>query len=235
MEDKMFKFKAISLSLLAFSSVTYHAQAAQMEFERRSPEPSTYSPHQQRLVPSPMKVKKTLTIDHPIQAEGMCQLKDPSLSEIHLSDFYVGHQLESGYFVKDYSIPVTIETINPSVKILSLKCCGLTDDLLRGITEFKSLEALYLDGNFLTDQTAILLSGMENLRVISLASNDDISNNTLRTLLVKPNVEVLNVSFNSKIDSEGGQLILSSNKGIKVDVRQTSIPTKMQLEIKKRQ
>jgi Leucine-rich repeat (LRR) protein len=181
-----------------------------------------------------MKAKKTLTIDHPILAEGIHQLKDSSLSEIHLSDVYVGHHLESGYFVKDYSIPVTIETINPGVEILSLKSCGLTDDLARGITEFKSLKALYLDGNFLTDQTAILLSGMEKLRVISLALNEDISNNALQTLLAMPNLEELDVSFNDKIDSDGGKLILNSDKKIRVKVSQTSIPLKMQLEIKKR-
>ena len=231
----MFNFKATVLSLLSFSSVAYHAQAAQMEFDRRSPEPSTYSAHQQRLVSSPMKAKKTLTISHPIQAEGMYLLKDSSLSEIHLKGVYVGHQLESGYFVKDYSIPVTIEIINPAVEVLSLESCGLTDELVSGITRFKSLKALYLDGNFLTDQTAILLASMERLKVISLALNEDISINALRTLLAMPNLEELDLSFNKKIDSEGGKLILTNDNKIKVIVKQTSIPTRMQLEIKKRQ
>ena len=91
-----------------------------------------------------------------------------------------------------------------------------------------------MDGNFLTDQTAILLSGMEKLRVISLALNEDISNNALQTLLAMPNLEELDVSFNDKIDGEGGKLILNSDKKIRVKVSQTSIPLKMQLEIKKR-
>lgn len=230
----MFNLKSIVLSCLSFISCVCHSHAAQMEFDRRSPEPSTYSPHQQRLVPSPMKVKKTLAIDHPILAEDMHQLKNPNLTEIHLKDFCVGHYLESGYFQEDFSIPITIETINPSVEVLSLKCCGLTDDHLKRITEFKSLRTLNLEANFLTDQTAFLVASMENLRVISLALNEHVSNNALKELLAMPNLEELDVSFNKKIDSEGGKLILTNNKKIKVDVRQTSIPTRMQIEIKKR-
>lgn len=228
----MLKFKATMLSFLLLGNFAFNANAT--EVERRSPEPSTYSPHQQRLVPSPMKPKETLTIDHPILAEDVYQLKNPNLAAIHLKDFCVGHYLESGYFVEDYSIPVTIETINPGVEVLSLKCCGLTDDHLKRITEFKSLRALNLEANFLTDQTAFLVASMENLRVISLALNEHVSNNALKELLAMPNLEELDVSFNKKIDSEGGKLILTSNKKIKVDVRQTSIPIGMQIEIKKR-
>lgn len=211
-------------------SASAYSFAAQIDFDRRSPQ-LTYSPSTQILNSSPLKPKvSTLSIEHPIEEHEVQKLKNSNLKEIHLTGVFVG-SANGNYYVKNYSLSISSQTINPDVEILTLKSCGLTDDHLQGIGELNKLRKVCLEFNHLTEEAASLITRLTGLQSLSVAFNKEINNTALSLFLTMPNLEELDVSHCKLIDEEGGKLILQNSRNIKVNVSHTSMPIRLQREI----
>jgi Leucine-rich repeat (LRR) protein len=222
----------ISTSSYVFAMQKHHEVVIERS-PSRSPHLNHVSPHQSPLKLSPVKPARsyrTLEIDTPLEVHELGQLMDRNCKEIYLHGVYVIIEKSDDFF-KHSPLVISPKTINPDVEILSLKGCGLTDDLIKQIGEFKKLKKLVLSSNFLTDAGVISsISHLESLESLTLANND-ISNASIRALLAMPNLSELDLSHNKKINEESAEVFLQSSKLKKLDVRYTGISRKAQRNI----
>jgi Leucine-rich repeat (LRR) protein len=130
-------------------------------------------PHQSPLRSSPSKVSRQTKVfkrDTPFQAHELEQLLDSDYTQIYLTGIYVGHRTSEGFVpLPKSSLTISPETINPDVEILSLSGCGLSDADLEGISRFKKLRKVNLDGNRIGDGCIPYITGIEGLESLSIA------------------------------------------------------------------
>jgi Leucine-rich repeat (LRR) protein len=233
--------KTSSWFLILMASAVSCVNAAQKDFEvsiQRSPTTPTYfhdkSPHQSPIKSSPVRTVRNyrpLEIDTPLFAHQLGQLMDRDCNEIYLLGVYVG-ELKNDTFFKSFSLTVSPDIINPDVEVLSLKCCGLTDEHIKRIGEFKKLRKLTLASNHLTDDGVIsVISKLEKLESLSLALNKEVSNACVPALLAMPNLTELDLSHNENIGEESASAFLGKTHLKNLDVRFTGIPRQIQRKI----
>lgn len=224
----MVPHKISSWFLIFMASAVSFANAAQRDFEvsiQRSASIPTHfhhvSQHQSPIKSSPVRTVtnyRPLEIDTPLFAQELGQLMDRDCNEIYLLGVYVG-ELKNDTFFKSFSLTVSPDIINPDVEILSLKCCGLTDEHIKRIGEFKQLRKLTLSSNHLTDDSVIsVISKLEKLESLSLALNKEVSNACVPALLAMPNITELDLSHNEKVGDEISEALLANTQLRKLNV-----------------
>jgi Leucine-rich repeat (LRR) protein len=175
----------------------------------------------------PQKSCKILEIDHPLEEYELVQLKDRDYKEIYLHSVYIGYE-ESGIFVKKTSLTISPEVVNPEVEVLSLKCCGITDTLIKGIEEFMALRKLVLFSNHITDASVIsAISQLKSLKSLSLI-NEEISNASVPAVLAMPNLTELDLSHNERINDEIAETLFKHTNLKKLNVRFTGLTRQQQ-------
>ena len=170
-----------------------------------------------------LKDLSILKLDHPIQEYEIEQLKDRDNKEIYLYGVYVGYEKE-GIFVKKSNLKIFPGMINPEVETLHINCCGITNEDIAGIDQFRNLKYLSLISSFLTDDAIPLITQLSTVTTLSLSLND-ISNASIKSLLEMPNLVELDLSHNPRIDDNSVELFLSNiSPSLKVvDLNGTSI------------
>jgi hypothetical protein len=233
----MIKFKFTSFAMLLALGTTSHIEAAQMEVERTppgSPFRKNVSPHQ-RWAPSPSRSPinyKTLELQGPINAAGLRQLQNNDLKEIRLHLVFEIHE-KNGKYEEKGPLPISPETINPDVELLSLKVCGLYDVNLERLSEFKKLKTLILDSNVLTDAATRSIAQTESIEVLSLASNK-FSDKSIPLFLEMPNLSKLCLAGNKDVTSKSYEAFMANTQLKELDVLFSGMSREEQRKIRKK-
>lgn len=228
----MGSYKISSWFLIFMASAVSCVNAAQNDgevFIQRSPTIPTHfhhvSPHHSPVKLSPAistRNYKTLAIDHPLQQHELGQLMDRDCREIYLNGVFL-YDTNNGSYFKETSLVISTQVINPDVEVLSLKCCGLTDDLINGIVGFKKLRKLILFAHPLTDASVISsISQIESLQSLTL-SNVEITNECIPSLLAMPSLVELDLSINEGINDGVSQTLFEDTKLQKLNVQSTGM------------
>lgn len=225
--------KASSWLLFLIASAMSLVNAAENEGEvsiQRSPSTPTHfhhvSPHQSPVKLSPAKSTRsyrTLEIDHPLQQHELGKLMDRDCREIYLKGVCIYFDENDGSYHQKTPLAISPEFINPDVEVLSVKCCGLTDDLIKGIVGFKNLRTLILFAHFISDAGVISsISQIESLQSLTL-SNVDITNKCIPSLLAMRNLVELDLPHNKGINDGVAQMLFDDTKLQKLNVQFTGL------------
>jgi hypothetical protein len=218
--------------IILMASAVSCVNASEKEDEvsiQRSPSIPTYfhdkSSHQSPVKLSPMKPQRnyrSLVIGQPLAQREVGQLLDRDCREIYLNGVGIYDENEGNY-LKQTSLVISPEFINPDVEVLSLKTCGLTDDLIKGIAGFKKLRKLILFANFISDAGVISsISQIESLQSLTL-SNLEITNECVPSLLAMPNLVELDLAINDGITDDVSQVLFEDTKLQKLNVQCTGM------------
>lgn len=196
---------------------------------QRSPTTPTHfqhvSPHQSPVKLSPMKPQRNyrpLVIGQPLAQREVGQLLNGDFREIYLNGVGIYDENELNY-LKQTSLVISPEFINPDVEVLSLKTCDLTDDLIKGIVGFKKLTKLILFANPISDVGVIsYISQIESLQSLTL-SHLKITNDCIPSLLAMPNLVELDLSINKGINDGVSQTLFEDTKLQKLNVQFTGM------------
>jgi Leucine-rich repeat (LRR) protein len=219
----------LPILLASAVSCVYAAEKDSEVFIQRSPTIPTHfhhvSPHQSPVKLSPMKPQRnyrSLVIGQPLAQREVGQLLDRDCREIYLNGVGIYDENEGNY-LKQTSLVISPEFINPDVEVLSVKCCGLTDDLIKGIVGFKNLRTLILFAHFISDAGVISsISQIESLQSLTL-SNLEITNDCIPSLLAMPNLVELDLSINQGINDGVSQTLFEETKLQKLNVQSTGM------------
>lgn len=196
---------------------------------QRSPTIPTHfhnvSPHQSPVKLSPMKSQRNyrpLVIGQPLAQREVGQLLNGDFREIYLNGVGIYDENERNY-LKQTSLVISPEFINPDVEVLSLKTCDLTDDLIKGIVGFKKLTKLILFANPISDVGVIsYICQIESLQSLTL-SNLEITNECVPSLLAMPNLIELDLAHNKGINDGISQTLFEDDKLQKLNVQFTGM------------
>lgn len=182
----------------------------------------------------PTRNSKILRLEGPLLAHELGQLKGENHTIIYLNTVYIcKYSEEERDYVPDGYLTISPEVFNPAVEELSLRVCGLGDEKIKEIGQFKHLKTLDLSCNRFTDAGIHSILLIPNLTSLSLALNS-ISNEGLKLLLTKkPPLEELDIAHNKGVNDESADALRESNLK-KLKVAFTGMSKEIQREFEKK-
>ncbi len=109
---------------------------------------------------------------------------------------------EYSQYFEGYGLKVSPKTINPNVVSLRLNLCGLRDDNIIHIEDFKKLKKLELPANNITDEGIKYITRLSMLEVLNL-SNNRITDEGVKEIAKMPALKTLNLSSNKEVSNQG--------------------------------